>query len=99
VRKNLIKAILFFCIITIIGCKKNESIIEDEKPDKIGKYDRNNLPNNFFKDIETPDNGVSLNTSIISSTSFADNEPIDLDNGDDPIILGAQVNNPLYDIE
>jgi hypothetical protein len=85
---------LFFCIITIIGCKKNESIIEDEKPDKIGKYDRNNLPNNFFKDIETPDNGVSLNTSIISSTSFADNEPIDLDNGDDPIILGAQVNNP-----
>ncbi len=74
-----------------ISCKKVPFEKEAESANKeIITWGNIRVPDNFFKTTVIP--GVASDTSV--NTNTPDSGSPDMNNGDDPIILGQQLNNP-----
>ncbi|MBI5373711.1 MAG: hypothetical protein HZA79_16925 [Sphingobacteriales bacterium] len=73
------------------NCKKNENTSHADPGKSKNEFGDIKVPNNFFK--ETPVPGVAENGNE-PTTYLAESDSSDPNNGDDPIILGQQVNNP-----
>jgi hypothetical protein len=77
-------------IIFIGSCKKNIEVVE-----KKNKKNEISIPDNFFANTQVP--GIVANKNnetILNNVAPQPNGGFDLNNGDEPIILGNQLTNP-----
>jgi hypothetical protein len=95
---RLFNQCLYFFVVTIfiISCQKNETPTT-EKTSTNG-WAEITIPENFFKDAPVPGvvnhTGSSLQNRETAVTATAADPISDPNNGDDPVILGAKLNNP-----
>jgi hypothetical protein len=90
-KKNIALLILSIAVL-FSNCKKFDSSSSSTKPKN--EFGDIKVPANFFKELPVPgvaDNSDAINTHSANRTDTASPDP---NNGDDPIVLGQQVNNP-----